>query len=72
MWAGEIFSALGNGAYATALAWQVLLLTGSAIAMGIVLTAQLIPRLAFLLLGGVTADRVSRRLIMFWIMENLA
>lgn len=66
LWAGETFSALGNGAYATALAWQVLVLTGSAVAMGIVVTAQLVPRLVFLLLGGVTADRVSRRLVMFW------
>jgi MFS family permease len=66
LWVGETFSALGNGAYATALAWQVLLLTGSAVAMGIVVTAQLVPRLVFLLLGGVTADRVSRRLVMFW------
>ena len=64
LWAGQTISALGDGAYFTALAWEVLLLTGSAGAMGLVLIASSTPRLIFLLIGGVTADRVSRRAVM--------
>src|SRR5258708_5479857 len=64
LWAGQTISALGDGAYMTALAWQVLLLTGSAQAMGVVLIARSIPMLLFLLLGGVAADRLPRRLVM--------
>jgi MFS family permease len=66
LWLGQTISTLGDGAYLTALAWQVLVLTGSGAAMGIVLIATSIPRLLFLLLGGVIADRLPRRLVMLW------
>lgn len=66
LWAGQTISALGDGAYFTALGWEVLLLTHSAGAMGLVLVASSTPRLIFLLIGGVTADRVSRRAVMLW------
>ncbi len=64
LWLGQTISSLGDGAFITALAWEVLLLTGSATAMGLVVTAELIPRLLFLLLGGVAADRLPRRIVM--------
>jgi DHA3 family tetracycline resistance protein-like MFS transporter len=66
LWLGQTISTLGDGAYLTALAWQVLILTGSGAAMGIVLIATSLPRLLFLLLGGVIADRLPRRLVMLW------
>lgn len=66
LWAGQSISALGDGAFYIALAWQVLVLTGSGTAMGIVLVAQSIPRVLFLLVGGVVADRLPRRLVMLW------
>lgn len=66
LWVGQTISALGDGAYNIALAWEVLLLTGSGTDMGFVLFVGSIPRLLFLLLGGVTADRFPRRLIMLW------
>jgi MFS family permease len=66
LWTGQTISALGDGAFDTALAWQVLILTGSGTAMGIVLTAQMIPTLVFLLIGGAIADQLPRRLVMFW------
>jgi DHA3 family tetracycline resistance protein-like MFS transporter len=50
----------------TALAWQVLVLTGSGAAMGVVLVATSVPRVLFLLLGGVIADRLPRRMVMLW------
>ncbi len=66
LWMGQTVSNLGDAAFYTAMAWQILILTGSATAMGIVLTAGMVPRLVFLLIGGVTADRLPRRLVMFW------
>jgi MFS family permease len=65
LWTGQTISALGNGAFYTAIAWQVVLVTGSATAMGAVLVAEALPRLVFLLIGGVLADRLPRRLILF-------
>ena len=50
-------SRLGDGIQAVALAWLVLQLTGSAAAMGLVLTAQLLPTLALVIFGGAIADR---------------
>jgi MFS family permease len=66
LWLGQTISTLGDGAYLTALAWQVLILTGSGAAMGVVLIATAVPRVVFLLLGGVIADRLPRRLVMLW------
>lgn len=66
LWIGQTISSLGDGAYNTALAWFILLLTGSATAMGLVVMASAIPRVLFLLFGGVVADRLPRRLVMLW------
>jgi MFS family permease len=66
VWSGQTISALGDGVTLTALAWQVLVLTGSGAAMGAVLVAETAPRVLFLLLGGVVADRFSRRNVLFW------
>ena len=64
LWMGQTISVLGDAAFYPALAWQVLILTDSGTAMGIVEIAQMIPTLTFLLIGGTLADRVSRRLIL--------
>ena len=66
VWSGQTISALGDGVTLTALAWQVLVLTGSGAAMGAVLVAETTPRVIFLLLGGVVADRFSRRKVLIW------
>jgi DHA3 family tetracycline resistance protein-like MFS transporter len=50
-------SRLGDGIQAVALAWLVLQLTGSAAAMGLVLTAQLVPTILLVVFGGAIADR---------------
>ena len=63
---GQTVSVLGDAVFNVAIAWEVLLLTGSATAMSLILIAQWAPRIVFLLLGGVIADRVSRRLLMLW------
>ena len=64
VWSGQTISGLGDGAYLTALAWSALQLTGSATAVGILLIASVVPGLIFVLIGGVAADRYSRRAIM--------
>ena len=66
LWVGQTVSALGDGAFSIAIAWQVLVLTESATTMGEVLIAQSVPRLVFLLVGGVVADRLPRRLVLLW------
>ncbi len=66
LWVGQAISALGNAIFTLALAWQVLLMTHSGTAIGLVLLAGSVPRLVFTLLGGVAADRLPRRKIILW------
>jgi Major Facilitator Superfamily len=61
---GQAISLLGDGMAPLALAFAVLDLTGSPSDLGFVFTARMAPWVAFLLLGGVFADRVSRRGVM--------
>ncbi len=63
LWLGQCISILGDNIFTVALAWQVLILTGSASAMSAVVIARLLPTIIFLLIGGVTADRLPRRVI---------
>lgn len=66
VWLGQSISNLGDGIFYVALAWQILLMTHSGTAMGIVLIAGMVPKLAFTLFGGVAADRLPRRMIILW------
>lgn len=66
VWAGQSISTIGDGIYRVAIAWSVLQLTGSALAMGGVYFASLIPTIGITLVGGVVADRLPRRLVMLW------
>jgi MFS family permease len=66
LWTGQTISVLGDAVFTIALTWEVLLLTGSATAMSLIVLAQWAPRIVLLLFGGVLADRVSRRLLMLW------
>jgi MFS family permease len=61
---GQAASLLGDGMVGVALAFAVLEETGSASDLGIVLAARTIPLVAFLLAGGVWADRLPRRALM--------
>ncbi len=58
---GQLISSSGTQMQVVALAWQVYLLTHSAIALGVLGLAQAIPRLIFSLVGGVFADVFDRR-----------
>ena len=57
-------SNLGDGIVSVALAFAVLGLTGSASDLGIVLAARTVAQVSVMLVGGVVADRLSRRTVM--------
>src|SRR5258708_30901163 len=58
---GQLISATGTQMQILAIAWQVYLLTHSAIALGLIGLMQALPRLLFSLVGGVLADVLDRR-----------
>jgi MFS family permease len=60
LWSGQTISRLGDSLYRVALAWWVVEKTGSAVAMGVILTFTIVPMLVLLLLGGVLVDRLPR------------
>ena len=64
LWLAQTTSALGDRLVTVALALFVTDLTGSATDVGIVLAASTLPFVAFLLVGGVWADRVPRARLM--------
>ncbi len=58
---GQLISLIGTWMQRIAQAWLVLQLTNSPFLLGVVGALQWLPVLLFSLLGGVTADRVSKR-----------
>lgn len=65
----HLVSATGSAMAPVALAFAVIGQGGGARSLGIVLTANTVPTLVFLLMGGVLADRMSRSRLLF--MGNL-
>jgi len=61
---GQGISFVGDQFYFIALAWLTLQLTGSAVALGGVLTAAAVPRGLLMLGGGAISDRFSPRFLM--------
>jgi MFS family permease len=61
---GQIVSVFGDRMVAVALAFAVLGIGGSASDVGFVLAAEVIPLVGAVLVGGVVADRTSRRAVM--------
>src|SRR5206468_8004596 len=65
LWLGQATSTLGDGLVPVALAFAVIqTLDGSPTDLGIVLAAQTLPLVAFVLAGGVWADRLPRQMVM--------
>ncbi|MEU5902650.1 MULTISPECIES: MFS transporter [Streptomyces] len=64
LYIGQTSSIIGDAIVPVALAFAVLELTESASALGLVLAARVVPTVLLLLLGGVIADRMSRRSLM--------
>jgi MFS family permease len=69
---GQLISAAGTQMQVVAVAWQVLLLTHSPVALGLIGLAQGIPRLLFSLVGGVFADVFDRRRLLIVVNVLLA
>jgi MFS family permease len=63
LFAGQAVSLVGDAAFLTALGWRTFTLAGSS-KLGVVLLCQSTALLATLLVGGVLADRFSRRRMM--------
>jgi MFS family permease len=63
LFVGETVSVVGDQFHFVALAWLVLQLTGSGLALGTVLMAAAIPRAVLMLVGGATTDRVAPRAV---------
>ncbi len=64
LWLAGLASVLGDRIVTVALALFVIDLTGSATDLGLVLAAHAIPLVAFMLIGGIWADRVPRHRLM--------
>src|SRR5947209_10865627 len=69
---GQLISAAGTQMQIVAVAWQVYLLTHSAVALGVIGLVQAIPRLLLSLVGGVFADVLDRRKLLIVIEVTLA
>jgi MFS family permease len=61
LWAGQGVSVLGDQFYVVALPWLTLRLTNSPAALGSVLVVSALPRIVFMLLGGVLSDWFAPR-----------
>jgi predicted MFS family arabinose efflux permease len=64
LWAGLAVSLTGSGLWLVALAWQVISLGGGPAQLSLVTALYGVGLLAFLLVGGVAADRLPQRLVM--------
>jgi MFS family permease len=64
LWLGQMASGMGDALVPVALAFAVLSVNRSATALGGVLAAFTLTRVAFTLVGGVVADRLPRRAVM--------
>lgn len=64
VFASTLASDLGDGAVTVALAFAVLDLTGSVTDLGLIVAARLVAQILAMPIGGVVADRMSRRTVM--------
>jgi MFS family permease len=64
LWLGRTGSSFGDSLIPVALAFAVLRIGGGATGLGLVLAAYTVGRASFIVIGGVWADRLPRRLVM--------
>ncbi|HYZ19879.1 MAG TPA: MFS transporter [Gaiellaceae bacterium] len=64
LWLGQTTSAIGDVMVPVALAFAVFQIGGGGTELGLVLASLAVGRMAFILVGGVWADRLPRRLVM--------
>lgn len=61
LWAGQFVSTVGTQMQIVALGWQIYLLTGSPLNLGVLGLLRAVPTIAFALVGGTFADARDRR-----------
>lgn len=66
LWIGLLVSRIGSEMQVVAVNWQVYLMTGSALSLGLIGLSRFLPILFFSLLGGIAADIFDRRKIMLF------
>ena len=64
LWIGLLISRIGSEMQVVAVNWQVYLLTGSALSLGLIGLSRFLPIILFSLLAGITSDIFDRRKIM--------
>jgi MFS family permease len=69
---GQALSLIGSWMQTVAQSWLVLTLTGSALAVGVVVALQTVPVLLLAPYGGVVADRVDKRRLLIGIQTCMA
>lgn len=63
LWFGQIISLAGTQMRYVAASYQIFQLTGSTAAVGLLSLAEIIPLIAFSIIGGGIADRVDRKVV---------
>jgi MFS family permease len=66
LWFGQLVSLTGRQMTTVALPLQVLLLTGSTLAVGLIGLVQVVPLIVMSIAGGAIADRWDRRTVILW------
>lgn len=66
LWIGTFFTGLSFSMFYFAEAWYVVKMLNLESSLGIIYIAGAIPRIIFMLLGGVLADKVSQSKVMFF------
>lgn len=66
LFAGRVTSLVGSAMAPIALAFAVIHLGGSPTDLGLVVAVGVVPQIAFMLVGGVIADRIPKNLVMVW------
>lgn len=64
LWIGQLVSVSGSQMQTVAINWHIWQLTGSALALGLIGLARIIPIIIFSLMGGVFADKHDRRRVL--------
>ena len=72
LWIGQVISGVGRQVTVVALPFQLYVLTGSTLAVGLLALVQLVPILIFALGGGAIADAVDRRRLLLLTQLGLA
>src|SRR5437764_13766698 len=64
IWLGQLISSIGGQMQQVALAWHLFVLTNSTLQVGLVGAFGIVPFLTLSFVGGATADKFDRRLVM--------